>query len=49
MEYNSIWQKTSIENAKTKDDINNLQTDILIIGGGIAGISSAYFLAKEKK
>lgn len=49
MEYNSIWQKASIENSKTKDDINNLQTDILIIGGGIAGISSAYFLAKKKK
>lgn len=44
----SIWEKEKIKNEELKD-INNLNTDILIIGGGITGISTAYFLMNQEK
>lgn len=42
----SIWGKLESKN-KELNDINILNTDILIIGGGIAGISTAYFLLNQ--
>ena len=44
---NSIWlkgMKTKANKKVTKD----LETDILIIGGGITGLSTAYFLQDKK-
>ena len=46
MNNSSIWNKyLKVNNNKNK--INNLKTDILIIGGGITGVTTAYFL-KDK-
>lgn len=43
MEYKSLWGKYIKNNIKTEfDDVSNV--DVLIIGGGIAGISSAFEL-----
>ena len=39
----SIWLK-GIRNKKCNTLKNDIKTDILIIGGGITGLSSAYFL-----
>ena len=42
----SIWSETELPSfPKLQQDI---QTDVLIIGGGMAGILTAYFLQKEK-
>ena len=44
----SIWMDDL--NNKTYSKLeNNITCDILIIGGGIAGISTAYFLKKCNK
>lgn len=49
MENKSIWENISIKQLNNKCP-NNINTDILIIGGGIAGLSTAYFLMdKDKK
>lgn len=48
MENHSIWEKSENKNEVLKD-INNLSTDILIIGGGITGMSTAYFLMNQDK
>ena len=43
---NSVWtQKVKLPEYKTLD--GDVKTDVLIIGGGIAGILCAYFLHKE--
>lgn len=41
-----INQKTNSDNNK---ELNNLQTDILIIGAGITGLTTAYFLKDTNK
>ena len=44
----SLWQKTEkrlLENAKELD--KEIQTEVCIIGGGITGISTAYYLQKQ--
>ena len=42
---NSLWlEKNSIENFSTLD--KNIESEICIIGGGIFGISTAYYLSK---
>lgn len=42
----SIWQKTA-EQPQFPIQQENLQTDVLIVGGGFAGILCAYFLEQE--
>ena len=44
----SIWLKNLKEKSLPKLH-ENLKTDILIIGGGITGISTAYFLKDSNK
>lgn len=44
---NSIWLKDK-NNKKIKKLKENIETDILIIGGGITGLSCAYFLKDTK-
>ena len=46
MKNESIW-KINNRSFKTKELTNDLKTDILIIGGGITGISTAFYL-KDK-
>ncbi|MBR4099841.1 MAG: FAD-dependent oxidoreductase [Clostridia bacterium] len=41
----SLWEDVSIKSFPTLD--KDISTDVLIIGGGIAGILTAYFLQKE--
>ena len=49
MENKSIWEDTiKTKNIENKN-INNIDTDILIIGGGITGITTAYFLMNKNK
>ena len=43
----SIWLK-GIKNKKSNTLKENIETDILIIGGGITGITTAYFLKNSK-
>lgn len=43
MDNRSIWENKKQKKAKI-DKLIDLETDILIIGGGITGISTAYFL-----
>ncbi len=40
---NSIWTKTS-DNVRFDHQIKDIKTDVLIVGGGLAGILCAYFL-----
>lgn len=42
----SIWQKTAVQ-PQFPVQQENLQTDVLIVGGGFAGILCAYFLEQE--
>lgn len=50
MKHKSIWEDYSKEK-KVKDNIkfNQINTDILIIGGGITGINTAYFFKDSNK
>jgi len=52
-EKKQLKEKTKNENEQNKQLINekikNLQTDILIIGAGITGLTTAYFLKDTKK
>lgn len=45
----SIWQKTSQNDRKFRTLEQNIESDVCVIGGGITGISTAYYLAKEGK
>ena len=46
---NSYWILSS-ENKENYESLNNdINTDCLIVGGGIAGLTTAYLLAKENK
>lgn len=45
----SIWKKEKETGRKFRTLEQNIETDICIIGGGITGISTAYYLAKEGK
>lgn len=46
MKNKSIWNQEQLPNFKTLT--NNIETEVLIIGGGIAGILCAYELSKRK-
>lgn len=48
MKNNSIW-KENVENKNLPKLKKNIECDILIIGGGIAGLSTAYFLRNSNK
>ena len=48
MKNNSIW-KENVENKILPKLEENIDCDILIIGGGMAGLSTAYFLSKSGK
>lgn len=48
MDNRSIWEDTKESKIKVDKKIN-LDTDVLIIGGGISGISTAYFLMNSNK
>lgn len=48
MKNKSIW-KNGVENAKLPELNQDITCDILIIGGGIAGLSTAYFLSESNK
>lgn len=43
----SFWSESAIEPIAFKKISSDFDTDILVIGGGIAGLTSAYCLAKE--
>ena len=43
----SIWLKTNREDRKYRTLDKNIEVDVCIIGGGITGISTAYYLSKE--
>lgn len=45
-EFKSLWTATSAETAYP-ELIGDLETEVAIIGGGIAGITAAYFLSKK--
>ena len=47
MENKSIWKYNIRKRALNKLD-KNITTDVLIIGGGIAGLTIAYFLRNSK-
>lgn len=48
MKNRSIW-KENVNNKKLPSLDKNVQCDVLIIGGGIAGLSTAYFLKDTNK
>ena len=43
----SIWRDEKINTEPSLDE--NIETDILIIGGGMTGLSTAYFLTCRKE
>lgn len=45
----SIWQKTVEESRKFRTLEQNLETDVCVIGGGVTGISVAYYLSRAGK
>lgn len=49
MKNKSIWEENlKLNENKTEKPIKKIQTDILIIGGGITGLTTAYFLKDNK-
>ncbi|MBJ9955323.1 MULTISPECIES: FAD-binding oxidoreductase [unclassified Acinetobacter] len=44
---NSLWAETAIELFETKELVKNLESDVLIIGGGFTGLSAAIHLAEQ--
>lgn len=49
MDSHTIWEMNNETRKKNTKTENDFTTDILIIGGGIAGLSTTYFLINEKK
>ena len=47
MEYKSIWELNNISETPKLNE--NLEVDIVIVGGGIAGITTAYYLRNSNK
>lgn len=44
---NSIWQKDEESIRQFRSLENNIETDVCIIGAGMTGISTAYYVSKE--
>ena len=44
MEHKSIWEEYSKEQNNKNQEFKNINTDILIIGGGLTGLNTAYYL-----
>ena len=50
MEYKSIWELSIKNENKTKEQkLKKIKTDILIIGAGITGLTTAYFLKNSNR
>lgn len=49
MEHKSIWEEYSKTTNNNIKPLKNIETDILIIGGGITGLTTAYFLKDTNK
>lgn len=49
MKYKSIWDDYLLKSTKETKSFNHISTDILIIGGGITGLTTAYFLKDKHK
>lgn len=49
MKHKSIWDEYKTNNNKIKEMKENISTDILIIGGGITGLTTAYYLKDSNK
>lgn len=45
----SIWEEYKNKEITETKELNNVNTDILIIGGGITGLTIAYYLKDSKK
>ena len=46
---NSIWLKNNENRRKFRSLAQNVTTDVCVIGGGMTGLTTAYYLAKEGK
>lgn len=44
---NSIWREVSGNSREFRTLDKNIETDVCVIGGGITGVSTAYYLSKE--
>lgn len=49
MKHKSIWNEYRTNNNEKKEMKENISTDILIIGGGITGLTTAYYLKDSNK
>ena len=49
MEHKSIWEDYSKTTNNNIKPLKNIETDILIIGGGITGLTTSYFLKDTNK
>ena len=45
----SIWNNINSETNKTNKTNKTIETDILIIGGGITGLTSLLYLSEQNK
>lgn len=43
----SVWEESYMGNRKFRELDKNIDVDVCIVGGGITGISTAYYLSKE--
>ena len=46
-QYKSIWDKSITDNTNYNTLKNDISTNVCIIGGGITGISTGYYLYKN--
>ena len=47
---NSYWIQTCMQGRKPKEQLNeNIETEVCIIGGGLTGLTTAYYLSKQGK